>query len=475
MSSRPLKRPRTTKEEEISKNTTRELSVLQKLVPSSSTTPIFIVEEHSEALLCLQRSMRRGVLPLSNISMIHYDAHPDLSLPQKLTSDLVFSPNDLLDTLRNTESGIAEWIMPLVFAGHINHIVWVRSPWSTQLKDGTYNMKVGEAVVAHTSLEEKYLVVDCKAPYFANDGMSAAISNLENIQLLSLHVTSNIDTTPTSQHFKHTNTSNATKGLNDTPPESAVCLDICLDYFSTLNPFLEQLKEHIDSTSYNSVIHFCDEFSKHQSTTKSWDTRTWEERLRRAMLEEFIRDEIYMLNHKEMMQHITVRILVPTIHSVRNNTSPFFQLVKVLQNVKKNATLTNATLTNATNDESAAMKMIAATAATAAAPPPTTIDVADLILQYIMWSDLPSHKSTRKEMKIALNNMNTVFENWPTTTLQPSVVTIACSCQDGFIQTDDVKWLIDELLVLLKKSFGKLEILPEQEVIELYQILTRTY
>ena len=104
-------------------STEKELNVLQKLLPSSSSTPVFIVEEHSEALLCLQRAMRRGVLPMTNITLIHYDAHPDLSLPQHLTSDLVYSPTELLDTLRNTESGIAEWIMPLVFAGHINQIV----------------------------------------------------------------------------------------------------------------------------------------------------------------------------------------------------------------------------------------------------------------------------------------------------------------------------------------------------------------
>jgi len=240
----------TAEQTEILHNTTRELHVLQKLLPgASSSLPIFIVEEHSEALLCLQRAMRRGVLPLHGISLLHYDAHPDLCLPQHLTSDLVYSPPDLLETLRNTESGIAEWVMPLVFAGHINHIVWIRSAWSNQLADGAYHLKVGEAVVSHTSPSEQYLVVDCKAPYFANDGMNAAVSSLKSVKSFALHVTAALNTCSLA-HFP--------------PAKPAVCLDICLDFFSTLNPFLEQLKTTVPSSVVNSVQHFCAEFTLRQ-------------------------------------------------------------------------------------------------------------------------------------------------------------------------------------------------------------------
>ena len=63
-----------------------------------------------------------------------------------------------------------------------------------------------------------------------------------------------------------------------------------------------------------------------------WDTRTWEERLRRALLEEFIRDKVYLLSREELLQHTTVRILVPLLHK----ETTFFQFVTVLKEMNTN-------------------------------------------------------------------------------------------------------------------------------------------
>ena len=107
-------------------DTSAQVERLRRLGAPETThkVPLFLVEEHCEAMLCIHRAMRRGILPLEGISVVHFDAHPDLSLPRDLHPDTVFQPRELLQKLRETVSGIAEWMLPLVFAGHISRIVW---------------------------------------------------------------------------------------------------------------------------------------------------------------------------------------------------------------------------------------------------------------------------------------------------------------------------------------------------------------
>ena len=93
----------------------------------------------------------------------------------------------------------------------------------------------------------------------------------------------------------------------------------------------------------------------------------------------------------------------------------------------------------------------------------------DLVLEYIMWAELPSHHATRSEMSSRLEILGSEIQRLPSI---PAVVTIACSSQDGFISKVDVEWLISKILNLLKVCLSPrhLEIIPETEVQELYTI-----
>ena len=462
MEDKPHQKPRPTPvATSVRATTTREIQVLCTLQASTPTVPVFIVEEHSEALLCLQRSMRRGLLPMSGIQMIHYDAHPDLSIPQKLTPAVVYNPQELLETLRNTESGIAEWMMPLVYAGHVNRIVWVRPLWSTQLANGEYTIQVGDAVVEHTSPTAKYLVVDCKAPYFANDGMNSSISCLDNVQELSLHVvTSDLNPIHYLSTAPHTaaNTAAAAAAANtatphsSTPPTNNFVLDICLDYFSTLNPFLEQLnKANLPTESLHAVLSFCMEFAAHVDTNVGqWDQQTWEERVRRSMLEEFFRKKIYTWNQEEMLQHTTVALLISSGYHTKAVLIQFVNALLVVEEKEK---------------EKEKEKERSSSSSTSST---TTTSTIELILEYCMWSDLPSHQSTRAEMVHELKRMQDQMLQWK---IKPAAITIACSSEDGFIHNKDVKWLINQILNTLQTSLGSdLDIIPEHEVETLYGI-----
>ena len=108
---------------------------------ASETLPIFIVEDHNEALSAIYKAIRRRLLPMSNISMLHFDSHPDLSVPKYIRPELIFEdPEETLHLLRNSESGIADWIIPLIYGGHLNRIIWVKPPWSDQIKNGKYKL-----------------------------------------------------------------------------------------------------------------------------------------------------------------------------------------------------------------------------------------------------------------------------------------------------------------------------------------------
>lgn len=48
---------------------------------SRPPVPVYVVEDHDEALVVIYRAMGGKKLPLSGVTLIHFDAHPDLLSP----------------------------------------------------------------------------------------------------------------------------------------------------------------------------------------------------------------------------------------------------------------------------------------------------------------------------------------------------------------------------------------------------------
>lgn len=95
----------------------------------------FVVNEHNEALVCIHKAIRRKDLSFHNNLLVHIDSHPDLMIPSNLeNADDIYKPHMLYNLLRASESGIAEFILPLVYADHVNRVAWIRPPWSTQIR-----------------------------------------------------------------------------------------------------------------------------------------------------------------------------------------------------------------------------------------------------------------------------------------------------------------------------------------------------
>lgn len=176
--------------------------------------PIFIVENHNEVLEFLYRCFGAKYLPFQNNKIIHFDSHPDMTIPRNMPANYVFDKEKLLDTV-----SIENWMMPAVYAGHLNELIWMKPPWAHQIPDGTTEFTIGDycGFIRCTSTLE----------YFISEGSYRPEHDLKNSKLVCLKsITLSSDE----------NLSNVLTTAAD--DSQTFILDIDLDFFSTHNPFL---------------------------------------------------------------------------------------------------------------------------------------------------------------------------------------------------------------------------------------------
>ncbi|XP_045448945.1 UPF0489 protein C5orf22 homolog [Melitaea cinxia] len=184
--------------------------------------PIYVVEEHNEALQFIYSAIGGKKLPLEGTTLVHLDAHPDMLIDRKLKGKDVRSGRKLLPLLQ-----IENWIVPAAAAGHIGRVVWLRPPWAKQFADGTRVIHVGDHPV--TGL----LRVDSKEPYYMSDALYSAQLKNKRKFLLTVAELSGVD-------------EERIKGISqDIDVDEPYVLDIDLDFFSTANPFIN-LYKHIE-------------------------------------------------------------------------------------------------------------------------------------------------------------------------------------------------------------------------------------
>lgn len=170
--------------------------------------PIFIVECHNDILELLLPSLANFYLPFQNNLMIHFDSHPDCCVNRQMPAETVFNRNLLLESL-----SIENWLIPLTYAGHFNEIVWIHPQFATQIADGNYDFCVGQC--------DGKICLSSTLDYFLNDGSYKEEKFLEDKKTVKFNVT------------QINNSMNEIIGTDRT-----YILDVDLDYFSTLNPFL---------------------------------------------------------------------------------------------------------------------------------------------------------------------------------------------------------------------------------------------
>lgn len=142
-----------------------------------SDLPVWIVEDHHEVVSHIYRAIGSKHIPMKNIKMIHLDSHPDLLIPVNMPADTVFDKGALL-----SELSIENWIMPMVYAGHVSGVAWLHPYWAQQIKEGEHRMSVGRDSSTTT------IRVTSKDDYFLSDGLYVPQDQLENSKPLRLSV-----------------------------------------------------------------------------------------------------------------------------------------------------------------------------------------------------------------------------------------------------------------------------------------------
>ncbi|XP_056376950.1 UPF0489 protein C5orf22 homolog [Hyla sarda] len=139
--------------------------------------PVWVVEDHHDVLPFIYRAIGSKHLPASNISFVHFDSHPDLLIPVNMPADTVFDKEALF-----SELSIENWIMPVVYAGHFSQVVWLHPSWAQQIREGKHFFLVGKDKSTTT------IRVTSTDDYFLSDGLYVPEEQLENPKPLHLDV-----------------------------------------------------------------------------------------------------------------------------------------------------------------------------------------------------------------------------------------------------------------------------------------------
>ena len=121
----------------------------------SKSFNIHVVEDHNDALECIYNDIGRKRLSFENLTMIHFDSHPDLGIPEDLEADDIFTKEKLMQSL-----SIENWILPAVYAGHISKIIWIKPKWAKQIKEGLFDILIGK------NLKTNRISCNCGESYF---------------------------------------------------------------------------------------------------------------------------------------------------------------------------------------------------------------------------------------------------------------------------------------------------------------------
>lgn len=347
--------------------------------------PIFVVEDHHDVLTFLYRCLGSRHLPLHGNKIIHFDSHPDLCIPKHMPAAYVFNKEDLLDSI-----SIENWLIPTVFAGHVERIVWVRPTWSDQIPKGKFLFNVGEF--------EGSIRTDSTLEYFVSEGCYQPEENLENKKPLKLEVCAIDEYSPADD----------AEDLKD-----GYILDVDLDYFSTHNPFLkiydkvglyDKLKEIFISPELADSTE--SDLEKLQRIAKNR-----EEKL------EFLESMFLYLEEVGNLKHFLVDYQQEISEEYTQLLAKVSSLVTLLK--KEYA------------EEEIDWSMIYDAGC--------TCDI----------TDLPHHESTREEIVTMIGQFESFLARLPA---PPTVVTVSRSSEDDYTPADQVEIIQELVLAALKKS-----------------------
>ncbi len=172
-------------------------------------------ESHHEVLPDLFSDLGRGYLPTENLTVVHFDAHSDLSLPAGLTTSTLTDRVALCNSVC-----IADWLLPLAALGVVGTVVWYKPSWAGQMPDGDHRVVVG--VDGRTGA----WAVSSELDYYTEEG-AVDEEVLGEKRVLRLRVVT----------VRGDGSDDPEAPLRGLGLELPLVLDVCLDYFATVSPW----------------------------------------------------------------------------------------------------------------------------------------------------------------------------------------------------------------------------------------------
>lgn len=79
--------------------------------------PVYVVEDHCDALPCIYRNIGAKYLPFEGNVLVHFDSHPDLLLDKHLPEPVCWEKDKLFQSL-----SIENWILPGCYTGQFSKV-----------------------------------------------------------------------------------------------------------------------------------------------------------------------------------------------------------------------------------------------------------------------------------------------------------------------------------------------------------------
>ncbi|DAZ95665.1 TPA: hypothetical protein N0F65_002462 [Lagenidium giganteum] len=385
---------------------------------SIMTLPVVVADDHHHVLEEIHLAIRRRLLPFHGAAIVHVDAHPDLSFPSSLPADVVFQPQDLYDALDESPAGIAEFLLPLLYGGHVSDLVWIKSPWSAQIPTAEYT-DIAAGKDAHSGEQCTLfhgVVAECShamnAPqHFIEEQLYAPVATMAPDSI---------------RHW------NLAVGEDQQPPESSVLkaklsaiaarkqpyvLDIDLDYFSTWNPF--RRGEVLCSVRTGRFV----------------DSALW-------------KDQSIQIDVSERMQsHRQLSCLMQQLQAEQpfRDGNPSDTLTNFRRDVlaclcADSGACTFDALVAVLREHQADNKAL------------------ELIFAAMPCLDLPDHLSSEEEIADLITRLSALLEQSGCASHSPSMVTIAKSAGDEYLPPHQTNFVLQSVLAMLEKLYGDITV-----------------